>query len=426
MTLSEWLSDLEQRHPTEIDLGLDRVRLVFDRLQLSGRMPYSIIVGGTNGKGSTLQAISNGFRALGLRVGTYTSPHLYRFNERICLQGSEIEDHALVCAFEAVEEARGDTSLTYFEFTTLAAFVIFSRASQSRELDVIVCEVGLGGRLDAVNVLDGDLSLVTSIGLDHQDWLGDTLEEIAREKAGIFRRSRRGLVGETFPSSVLRELSGSGYSIWVYADDFGISCDGDEAYEFITGSGIAALNPSYGCSLPKNNLCLAMQACIIAIEDNDRWSIDFSKLDQCAQAISRTRVPGRLQQVGDNPLTILDVAHNEAAARFLAEHLGAEHAGRKVNAVFSCLKDKDIREIVRCMSEVVGEWFVAPLDGARAMPLSTIKEELSLIGAKVRTFESLSDAFLAASDSARDRDAIVLAFGSFYVLEALGERTSVE
>lgn len=426
MTLNEWLNDLEQRHPTEIDLGLDRVRLVFDRLKLAGAMPYSIVVGGTNGKGSTLKAIFNGLTAVGLKVATYTSPHLYRFNERICLQGREVEDQALVDAFEVVERARGDTSLTYFEFTTLAAFVVFSNASLSGELDVIVCEVGLGGRLDAVNVLDADLSLVTSIGLDHQDWLGNTVAEIAREKAGIFRMPKLGLVGETFPKSVMSELVSDGYLLSVYSEDFGIKRHVDHAYEFMTVSGIAALNPCHGSSLPKNNLCLAMQACIIALESNDFAPVHHASLHQCAQAISKTQVPGRLQQVSDEPITIFDVAHNEASAEFLAGHLSNKHAGRKVRAVFSCLKDKDIRAIVGIMSPIVSEWFIAPLKGDRAMSLDTIQYELSLVGARMQSFDSLAEAFAEASDIVCSQNSMVLAFGSFYVLEAIGERTLVE
>ncbi|KZY59146.1 hypothetical protein A3742_13685 [Oleiphilus sp. HI0071] len=426
MTLSEWLNDLEQRHPTEIDLGLERVRLVFDRLQLTDSMPYCIVVGGTNGKGSTLKAIENGLSSVGLRIGTYTSPHLYRFNERICLQGKEVGDQTLVDAFDVVERARGDISLTYFEFTTLAAFVVFSNAFRAGELDAIICEVGLGGRLDAVNVLDGDLSLVTSIGLDHQDWLGNTIEEIAREKAGIFRPSKLGLVGETFPNSILNELIAVGYSLSIYGEDFGITHKGDCRFEFFTGSKLVLLDPCQQSSLPKNNLCLAMQACIIALEAKEGGELTPKTLDRCAKAISKTQVPGRLQQVSEEPVIIFDVAHNEAAAQFLADYLSNKHLGRKVRAVFSCLKDKDIRAIVRIMSPFISEWFIAPLKGSRAMSVEAIENELSFVGAQVRSFDDLSDAFAAASDVGCSQDAMVLAFGSFYVLESLGERILVE
>lgn len=423
MTLSDWLSDLERRHPTEIDLGLERVRLVFERLALSNKMPYSIIVGGTNGKGSTLQAISNGLSALGFRVGTYTSPHLYIFNERVCLQGMQVDDETLVRAFEVVESARKDVSLTYFEFTTLAAFTIFADRFEAQDLDVAVCEVGLGGRLDAVNVLDGQLSIVTSIGLDHQDWLGDTLEKIAFEKAGIFRRSTRGLVGETFPRNVLSDIIRKGYSLSVYGDDFGGQTSDKGGYQFFSTSGEVSLNPCLDNSLPKNNLCLAMQACIIALESLDSGNRGSSKdLDLCAQAIAETEVPGRLQIVRDSPLTLFDVAHNAAAAKVLADYLAEHHSEKPVKAVFSCLKDKDIRAIVGQMDAVVEEWFVAPMDGARAMPIEEIQIGLASSTGKVRCYECLADAFAAASKEASEGEGMILAFGSFYVLEALRDR----
>ena len=423
MTLSDWLSDLEKRHPTEIELGLDRVRLVFDRLDLAGKMPFSIIVAGTNGKGSTLQGIANGLSALDLRVGTYTSPHLYRFNERVCLGGKAVDDDVLVSAFECVERARKDVSLTYFEFTTLAAFLIFRQAFEAGQLDAIVCEVGLGGRLDAVNILDGNLSIVTSIGLDHQDWLGDTVEEIAREKSGVFRTSKPALVGESFPGSVLDDLRNQGFSIEVFGERFGRYSDLDETYAFHSRSGVVFLDPCLANSLPKNNLCLAMQACIIALESNELWPNDFASLSVCAEAIAKTCVAGRLEYVADDPVTLFDVAHNEPAAAFLASRLSERHANMTINAVFSCLKDKDIRAIVHCMAPVVSEWFVAPLYGARAMPVDSIRKELERVGATVRCFDDLKDAYTEASSKAREEGALVLAFGSFYVLEAIGERT---
>ncbi len=423
MTLSDWLSDLEQRHPTEIELGLDRVRLVFERLDLAGKMPFSIIVAGTNGKGSTLQGIANGLSALNLQVGTYTSPHLYRFNERVCLNGEPVDDGLLVWAFECVERAREDVSLTYFEFTTLAAFVIFQKGFEAGNLDAIVCEVGLGGRLDAVNILDGDVSIVSSIGLDHQEWLGDTLEKIAREKSGVFRVSKPALVGESFPQSVLDDLDRQGFSMTAFGKDFGLYRHLNDTYTFNALSGALELNPCLTNSLPKNNLCLAMQACIIALESNEAWPDDFTSLSVCARAIANTSVAGRLQYVCDDPVTLFDVAHNEPAAAFLSAHLSEQHANMQVKAVFSCLKDKDIRAIVHCMSPAVNEWFIALLEGSRAMPVREIAQELKAVGARVSCFEDLKDAFEEASKKARDEDAMVLAFGSFYVLEAIGERT---
>jgi len=424
-TLEEWLQILELRHPTEIDLGLDRVQVVFDRLDLP--LPYSVVIGGTNGKGTTLQAICNGLSKLGLQVAAYTSPHIYRFNERICINGTEASDADIVDAFERVEQSRADVSLTYFEFTTLAAFVLFSRRFVERKLDVMVCEVGLGGRLDAVNVLDPSLSIVTGVGLDHQDWLGDTVEAIAYEKAGILRKERLGLVGETFPAEVLSALRGQGFSLMSYGKEFGcalIEEGSTPAVRQFKQAGeilCCTLSSTYG--LPLNNLALAMQACVLVSESNQNWRMSQSDIDSLALEISDTRVSGRLEKVSDSPVTIVDVAHNPQAAANLARFTLEHYKDKKRFAVFSCLKDKDIREIVAAEQGVFDTWFISELQGERAMPKTNIESALNDAQQVWESFETLEDAYNSACKAANCVDGMVVVFGSFHVLETLNLRS---
>lgn len=435
-SLSAWLSDIEKRHPTEIDLGLDRVREVYDNLSLKNAMPRTVVVAGTNGKGSTVQALNNGLAALGLTVATYTSPHFHRFNERIRLNGKEVSDDELTLAFERVEQARGNTSLTYFEFTTLSAYVIFAERALAGELDVAICEVGLGGRLDAVNVIDADVSTVVSIGLDHQDWLGDTVEKIAHEKAGVFRAGKVSLIGESFPKSVELELRDKGIVAQRFGRDFGVvvadsSLYNDELSDFggaqmyNQSSSLTYFDAVADSTLPANNLCLAMQACIELVETADDWKALHHDFSLSAQAISSTSVFGRLELIDGEPLTLWDVAHNGAAAECLSEYVDSKFGDREVVAVFSCLKDKDIREIVSAINSCVASWYIAEIDNPRALPVSDIKSVFFEFDATLNSFDNLTSAYEAARDYARKVDAVLIVFGSFYVLEALRGKARV-
>lgn len=423
VTLSQWLGELETRHTKEIDLGLDRVLAVFERMQISSFLPYVITVAGTNGKGTTLQAISNGLSQAGLRVACYTSPHFHVFNERIVVNGRQVSDDVLVSAFEFVEHARAEISLSYFEFTTLAALYIFSESYAASNLDVAVLEVGLGGRLDAVNVVTPNIAIVTSIGLDHQDWLGDTVEQIAREKAGVFRKGSRNFVGESFPVTVIEELSRKGIVPQIYNDCFGRSVEGSTGpYLFNYKGGISRLDCVQDNDLPRNNLCLAMQACLVCLAER---SIDIDNLvglQGIANAVAKTSVPGRLEIVSKSPVTIFDVAHNGAAASMLAAYIDDRFCGSAPLLVFSCLKDKDIGDIVGAIGNRASHWYIAALDQVRAMSLSELESPINKAGYSVSSFNSIEDAYAAARVEALEQGRALIVFGSFYVLEALRDK----
>ncbi|MCH2157642.1 MAG: bifunctional folylpolyglutamate synthase/dihydrofolate synthase [Oleiphilaceae bacterium] len=418
MTLNEWLSELEKRHSQEIDLGLDRIRTVFDALNIADKLPRIVTVAGTNGKGSTLQAIVEGLHSVGVRTASYISPHFHRFNERIVLGHSELDDESIVAAFEQVEKARHQVSLSYFEFTTLAAFVAFSKEFLAGRLDVAVLEVGLGGRLDAVNIVDADVAIVTSIGLDHQDWLGDTLEQIAREKAGVFRKHQASYIGETFPPSVRLELNNNDIYPAMYLREFGSWSVLSEGAVFDYKGSEVVLNCFAYNDLPHNNLALAMQACLKIFELSQQ-EFESNQLELCAQAISKTQVSGRLERVSENPEILFDVAHNGAAAKLLSSHLKQKYLGRKLIAVFSCLKDKDLREIVLALDGVITQWHIAELDGPRARPLEEMSSQMIGMSQEVSTFNNLKEAFEGAKSIAMSSGAVVVVFGSFFVIEAL-------
>ena len=319
-SLAQWLAYLEQLHPSAIDMGLDRVREVAQRLGLTRPAPRVVTVTGTNGKGSTCAFLASLLRASGQRVGVYASPHLVRYNERVDVDGTLASDSDLCTAFAAVEAARGEISLTYFEVGTLAAFWLFERA----RLDVAVLEVGLGGRLDAVNLIDADLALVTSIGLDHAEWLGDTRESVAVEKAGIFRAGKPALCGDLEPPAPLiqaAERLGAPLLLRGEAFDLQIESAGwfwrgrDAQGNALALPGLPLLD------LPMENAALALQA--YALLDQP-WLPE-----QIAAALQATRMTGRLdrrqvERAGETRSVLLDVAHNPHAAEYLARRLAIE------------------------------------------------------------------------------------------------------
>jgi dihydrofolate synthase/folylpolyglutamate synthase len=415
-SLADWLSYLEQLHPTAIDMGLDRSRKVAQTLALGRLAPRVVTVTGTNGKGSTCAFLARLLGASGLRVGVYSSPHLLRYNERVSIDGQEVDDQALCEAFAAVEAARGETSLTYFEMGTLAAFWLFARA----RLDVVVLEVGLGGRLDAVNLIDADLALVTSIGLDHAEWLGNTRESVAFEKAGIFRLGKPALCGDLDPPAPLFEqASRLGTPLFCRGKDFdllmepnswfwkGIAANGD----VLTLPGIPFLD------LPMENAALALQAyALLDIE----WVPE-----KIVQALVDTHVTGRLDRrpvrVGHKQVhLLLDVGHNPHAAEYLARRLSVRPPRGRRLAVFGLLSDKDLQGVIAPLLPLVSEWFVAELPTPRSRAAQELAVELHNQGQTVQCCDNIMGALSAAVESATEDDEIVV-LGSFYsVAEALG------
>ncbi|MGE4407322.1 bifunctional tetrahydrofolate synthase/dihydrofolate synthase [Pseudomonas sp.] len=412
-SLADWLAYLEQLHPTAIDMGLERAREVASRLGLTRPAPQVVTVTGTNGKGSTCAFIASLMSRQGLRVGTYNSPHLLRYNERVQLAGCEASDSQLCEAFAAVEAARGEVSLTYFEMGTLAAFWLFEQA----RLDAVVLEVGLGGRLDAVNLVDADLAVVTNIGLDHADWLGDNRESVAYEKAGILRAGKPALCGDLeVPASLLEQAEALRAPLLLRGRDFDLAIDPeawhwrgvDPAGESLELHGLPLL------SLPMENAALALQAYALLGLPWDCASV--------AEALLQTRVSGRLDRrqlagQGRDVSLLLDVGHNPHAASYLAQRL-QPLAGRRF-AVFGLLADKDLGGIVAALQAYINDWAVAPLPTPRTRSSAQLAETLLERGASVSEYASVAQALAAQCAKAGDADE-VLVFGSFYcVAEAL-------
>jgi dihydrofolate synthase/folylpolyglutamate synthase len=415
-SLADWLSYLEQLHPSAIDMGLDRARQVLQKLNLGRLAPWIITVTGTNGKGSTCAFLARLLRSAGLRVGVYSSPHLLRYNERVLIDDNEVSDQALCEAFAEVDSARGDVSLTYFEMGTLAAFWLFSQA----RLDAVVLEVGLGGRLDAVNLVDADLAVVTSIGLDHSEWLGNTRESVAFEKSGIFRERIPALCGDLEPPKALIDQAKTlGAPLFCRGKEFdlvmkphswfwrGMNTSG----EALTLSGIPFLG------LPMENAALALQAFALLGCEWDAEKIVRSLID--------ARVTGRLDRrevsfKGKRLNFLLDVGHNPHAAEYLARRLSARKPkGRRI-AVFGLLSDKDLLGVITPLLPLVDEWAVAPLPTTRSRSASELSTVLLEQGQSVETYESIDDALDSTAADATENDEIIV-FGSFYsVADALG------
>ncbi|KQQ62358.1 bifunctional folylpolyglutamate synthase/dihydrofolate synthase [Pseudomonas sp. Leaf127] len=414
-TLDDWLAYLEQLHPSAIDMGLDRSRQVARQLGLTRPAPRVITVTGTNGKGSTCAFLAALLQAQGLKVGVYSSPHLLRYNERVQVQGEQASDAQLCAAFTAVEAARGGITLTYFEMGTLAAFWLFEQA----QLDAVVLEVGLGGRLDAVNLVDADLALVTSIGLDHADWLGDTRESVAFEKAGILRAGVPALCGDLDPPAPLLERAAElACPLSLRGRDFDLSIEArgwhwqgrDRAGHPLELREVPLLD------LPMENAALALQA---YAQLDLPWQADVLR-----QALRDARIVGRLDRrvvrwQGKTLTLLLDVGHNPHAARFLAQRMAQRPLSAGRLAVFGLLSDKDLEGVVGELQGSIRHWAVAPLPTPRTRPVVQLQSTLQNLGANVTSYQDVAQALQAQCVEATADDEI-LVFGSFYcVSEAL-------
>jgi len=409
--LAGWLAYIEQQHPQAIALGLERVVRVRDALGLAPCLPI-ITVAGTNGKGSTCAMLEAILRAAGFRVGLYTSPHLLRYNERVRIAGREADDAELVSAFTRVESARsavgGDTRLTYFEFGTLAAIDLFLRSAA----DVLVLEVGMGGRLDAVNAFDADCAVLTSIGMDHMDYLGATRDAIGYEKAGIFRAGTPAVVADpTPPESVLAHAQTIGARLIRIGQDFGYereSC----LWSFWGPSGrtTGLALPALPGAIQLQNACAALAALDTL---RDRLPVTPHAL---RQGLAAVELPGRFQMIPGAPQLVLDVAHNPQAAAVLAQNLADLGLNSGTTAVFGMLRDKDIAGVVSLLATQIDRWYVctlAPPRGARASDLAQALRQAGVHA--VREFENPVKAYAAACSGAAENDRIVV-FGSFHTV----------
>ncbi len=410
-TLADWLRWQEGLNPRAIALGLDRIRAVAARLPLSTFPCPVITVGGTNGKGSCVAYLEAMLAAQGYRVCAYTSPHLQRYNERVRVAGREATDDELCAAFERVEAARGEVPLTYFEFGTLAALLIF----QASAPQAVVLEVGLGGRLDAVNLVDADVAVISSIGIDHTDWLGPDRESIGREKAGIFRSGRPAVCGDPAPPKSLQQQADA-LRVRLYRLGYEYHFrEEDEVWRWQgLGETLVGLpRPALGGGVQLSNA----SACIAALR------LLHGRLPVTEEAIRcglrAARLPGRFQVLPGPVVVILDVAHNAEACAALAENLGAQACSGRTLAVLGMLRDKPAAEVARIMDAYVHAWYLGSLENtARGQSARALHQRLGSLRGRVTCHEGIAQAFQAARRAALPGDRIVV-FGSFYTVEAV-------
>ncbi|WP_313318990.1 bifunctional tetrahydrofolate synthase/dihydrofolate synthase [Stenotrophomonas sp.] len=410
-TLEQWLAHIEQQHPQAIAMGLDRVREVAQRMQLGKPAARSIVVGGTNGKGSTVAFIESIARAAGWKVGAYTSPHLLSYNERVRIDGTDVDDARLVAGFNAVEDARGDTALTYFEYGTLCALWLFQQAG----LDLAVLEVGLGGRLDAVNIVDADVSVITTVDIDHADWLGNDRETIGEEKAGIIRGWKPVILGEIDPpSSVLRRAYVLGANAIRFGSDFFAEAIDGERWRWRDVSfRIELPQPALWAPIQCNNAATAIAALRALDKPVPRaaW----------AQGVAEARIAGRLQRFQHQGVEVLlDVGHNPQAAAALATALKAQPIAGRTLAVYAALADKDAEGVAAALQAQVEAWFFAGLEGPRGQTAAQLQARLATNDAGDAVLSDTVAQALAAALAAAGEGDRVLVFGSFHtVAEAL-------
>lgn len=404
--LGQWLQRIERQHPVEIDMGLDRVRQVHGGLGLPADLETAIIVAGTNGKGSCVSYLEAIYQAAGYRTGVYTSPHLHRYNERIRVDGLPVGDEEIVAAFDRIEAARGDVSLTYFEYSTLAALAVF----QKRQVEVFLLEVGMGGRLDAVNVINAPVSIVTSIGLDHQGWLGNDREAIGREKAGVFRRGQVAVSGDDRPPRSLAEVANQeGTKLLRIGHDFSFNNDAN-AWSW-QGSIVRYDElelPRFGGHEQFSNASCALAA----IEQlGPVLRVDGEHINT---GLRNAEMPGRLQTIEGQHRWILDVAHNGEAAQALAESL-AGFGGRTV-AVIGMMDDKPVEAVARALNGVVDDWIVVSSGANRAMAAAELASRLArIVDGPISSATSVSAALEAAAAIVSPVDRILVT-GSFLVV----------
>lgn len=417
MTLAEWLAWQETQHAKQIDLGLERTRPVLQTLGLDKPTHIVITVAGTNGKGSSVAFLETILRSAGYRVGAYTSPHLLRYNERIRVLGNEASDAELCSSFDRINQARGDISLTYFEFGTLAAFDIFQRA----QLDVAILEVGMGGRLDTVNLLDADVALVTAIGIDHTEWLGPDRESIGAEKAGIFRPHRPAVCGDRDPpQSVIARAEILDAPFYCVGRDFDYQT---QQGSWSWWSQVKERQQHYA-TLPYPKLRGAFQlqnaaAVLMALEQMAE-RLPVSR-DDISHGLTSVNLQGRFQVVPGVVTRILDVAHNPHGAEVLAEALRGHPCSGRTLAVFGMLADKDVAGVLRVMQSCVDVWYLAGLSVTRGATGDFLAGQLLAIqpDAVERIYADVSTAYAQAMSDARPQDRVIV-FGSFHtVAEAL-------
>ena len=410
-TLADWLCYIEQSHPIhQIELGLGRVQLVADRAALADLPGKAILIGGTNGKGSTAALLEQALLAQGYSVGVYSSPHLLNFNERLRINGTDLPDADWLDAFAFIEQLRGAIALTYFEFTTLVAF----RILQQQQVDFCLIEVGLGGRLDATNIITPDVSVITTVDLDHQDWLGNDRETIGAEKAGIFRRQGLAVVGDLAPpQSVLNALAE-------------LSCDArivSQHYQFTEQGAYwqwqgvhQHFNAQPLPAMPVQNAATAL-----AVLEALGLLPDAAQLNKVLTGFS---MPGRMQRLQQSPAIIVDVAHNPQSARYLAQQLAKlKPQYRTVIAFAGMLKDKDISQTLQPLTSLFDQWHLVSLAGARGASAQLLAEKLAKcdsppVTEQLELHDDIAQAYASVCQSLQS-DELLVVFGSFFTVSAV-------
>ncbi len=411
--LSDWLRWQEKLHFTEIDPGLDRISQVWQRLNGVTQLAYPVVtIAGTNGKGSSVAMLDAILRSAGYKTGCYTSPHLLDYNERICIAGQCCDDDAICQAFQQIDDVRGDISLTYFEFATLAAILIFNQ----KQIDIAILEVGMGGRLDAVNLFEPDISLITPISLDHTAWLGEDKESIAYEKAGIIRSDKPVVCSEPEPANaIINKAKQLNASLYYSQRDYHV--------ENHSKSWSWSNNQHTYHHLPKPNLAGHYQvqnaAAVLQVVSLLAKQFTISESD-VRLALETVTLAGRFQQFSGDVEVILDVTHNQQGAKNLAQLLADTAYSGQTFAVLAMLKDKDVSAVVESLSTQIDRWYLASLFGSRGLAVSDLAAEFYQLSPVplLNKYNSVIEAYQQANSDAKPGDRIIV-FGSFHTVEAV-------
>ena len=408
--LTDWLAWQEQLHPRPIDLGLDRIKSVYQQLKPTAPTLPTITVAGTNGKGSTIAYLNAIYLAQGYRVGAYTSPHILHYNERIQINGVPVADELICAAFERIDTVRGNTSLSYFEFSTLAALLIFAEA----DLDVQLLEVGLGGRLDAVNIIDADAAIVTTIGIDHTEWLGDSLDKIAREKAGIFRHAKPAIIADPMAPDSLSQSAVAINSI-LYRSSIEFSYQkNQENWTWFSENATQYTDlpsPAFAGEHQYRNAS-AVIMCVECMQ-----SILSVSVESIRQGIAQAKLQGRFQFFPGEIPVLLDVGHNPQAIQTLLDYLQERLPDVKIHAIFAMMKDKDIATAIHLMSDRISDWYCAPLNNPRAATESLLRTYFA--EQYIHAVHGGYDSVVATVEDVKSRakpGELILVFGSFFLV----------
>lgn len=397
--LSMWLDYLQNIHTSAIDLGLERVQAVAKSANLTKPAPTVITVAGTNGKGSTCALMEAILLDAGYSVGVYSSPHLIRYNERVRVNGQDLADEKHVQAFDFIEKQRGEISLSFFEYGTLAALRLF----QTEKVDIVLLEVGLGGRLDATNVVDHDVSIVTSLAIDHVDWLGDDINVIGYEKAGIFRSGKPAICGQPkAPATVAAHADDIGAELYQVEIQYNYQLTDNNTWSWVHGS--YQLDDLPVPNLPLQNAATALMALATA-------NLDISDVN-IVKGLENAKLPGRMQVLSTQPTILLDVAHNPHSAEYLVTRVAQQYQNKTIHTVVAMLHDKDIQSTLEALTPVASHWYPASLTGPRA---ASAQELCQFLPQQTTQYQTPVDAFEAALTKSAAED-VILVVGSFHTV----------